>query len=80
MDSEEILALYAWRPGICFRHPERGEIDTVLIKTLHPRTGPVAMLRACRDCVLALEAVRAAAAVGAGTGYEPGRLSEEEGD
>lgn len=72
MDSEEILSLYTWAPGVCFRHPDRGETDTARIKTLHPRSSPDQELRACRDCVLALEAIRRAAV----PEYEPGHVAE----
>jgi hypothetical protein len=72
MDSEEILSLYTWTPGVCFRHPDRGETGTVRIKTLHPRSSPDQELRACRDCVLALEAIRRASE----REYEPGQVAE----
>ncbi|MEU0393789.1 hypothetical protein ABZ208_13600 [Streptomyces sp. NPDC006208] len=75
MDSE-ILSLYTWTPGVCFRHPELSETDTVKVKTLHPRSSPDQDLRVCRRCLLALEAIRRAAAEGAGDVYEPGHVAE----
>lgn len=75
MDSEDILALYDWDTGVCFRHPE-AKTETTVIKTLHPRQGSREELRACRSCILAMEAARRAAAEGAGVPYAPGRAGE----
>ncbi|GAA3378782.1 hypothetical protein GCM10020367_59690 [Streptomyces sannanensis] len=36
MDSETILTRYDWTPGICFRHPSRGQTDTTRIKDDSP--------------------------------------------
>lgn len=77
MEEDEILALYRWAPGRCFRHPACGETETALVKTIHPQsTSPPAEVRACRDCVLALEGDRREAAVRARVRYEPGRVGE----
>jgi hypothetical protein len=74
MDGEEIYPLYEWATGICFRHPQSGDTDTTCIQILRPRTGPAREVRACRDCVLALEAERQEAAVRREREYVPGRL------
>lgn len=75
MEREQILALYHWETGVCFRHPG-AKTETTVIKTLQPRSGPAEEIRACRTCVLAMEAARRAAAEGAGVPYVPGRVGE----
>jgi hypothetical protein len=77
MDREPILDLYEWAPGICFRHPDRGAVDTAAVKTLRPRVGSKEVVRACRDCVLEMERDRQAAAGQEGAHYEPGRAGQE---
>lgn len=72
MEPEEVLALYEWRAGTCFRHPTRGAIDTAHLETLHSRAGNETDIRGCRACVLELENQRMRAAVRAGVRYEPG--------
>lgn len=72
MDRQQILDLYEWAPGVCFRHPAQGEQTTALVKTLHPRTGGDEELRACAECILHLEAERERAAAAGGVGYKPG--------
>ncbi|WP_405941653.1 hypothetical protein [Streptomyces sp. NBC_00207] len=74
MEPEEILALYQWREGACFRHPALGTTQTTHLGTLHPRAGDEADIRGCRACVLDLEAERMRAAMRAGLRYEPGHL------
>lgn len=76
MEREDLLSLYDWAPGMCFRHPLRGEIDTARIETLHPRSAPALEIRACRDCILDLECDRSLAARRAGLSYIPGQLGE----
>jgi hypothetical protein len=75
MDSREILSLYEWTPGLCFRHPSRGQVDTTPISTLHPRTGRAMQVRACRACVTDMESARRRAAEKAGVPYQPGRVA-----
>ena len=78
MDSEEILALYEWEPGTCFQCARAG-LDTTLVEVLHPRSSPPQQVRACRDCLLALEAGRRLAAVRSGESYSPGGVHPAEG-
>lgn len=73
---QQILDLYEWQPGTCFRHPDRGEIDTAALRTLHPRDTGDAVIRACRDCILHMEDTRRQAAERAGSDYEPGHAGE----
>ncbi|WP_189389162.1 hypothetical protein [Streptomyces sp. SDr-06] len=75
MDSREILSLYEWTPGLCFRHPSRGEVDTTPVSTLHPRNDGALEVRACRDCVVEMEGVRRRAAEKAGVPYEAGHVA-----
>ena len=72
MDREQILALYQWAPGTCFRHPATGETDTTLVEVIHPRAAADKEVRACRDCLLALEEIRRRAAEQACVPYSPG--------
>ena len=76
MDRTQILDLYDWAPGICFRHPGHGEVDTALVKTLHPRDDDEHEVRACRDCVVAMEDIRREAAARVGSEYEPGPVGQ----
>ena len=77
MDRQQILNLYQWQPGICFRHHARGEVLTARVKTIHPRCGHEEEVRACQDCVLEMEQERWAAAGRLGVDYEPGHAGEE---
>lgn len=49
------LDLYEWTSGTCFRHPAQGEVSTALVAliVLPDREGHE--VRACVDCVIALE-------------------------
>ncbi|WP_282790969.1 hypothetical protein [Streptomyces sp. CC224B] len=77
MTSEEILALYEWQQGVCFRHPTAGEIPTAGLKALHPRAGGAEhVVRACHACVLQLEDERRAEATERGVTYVPGHAGE----
>jgi hypothetical protein len=80
MNRQQILDLYTWAPGICFRHPELGLQSTALLSTLHPRRRAAEEVRACRGCVAAIEADRREAAREAGLKYEPGHAGESLGD
>jgi hypothetical protein len=77
MDPAALFALYEWTAGICFRHPEQGEIQTTHLVTLHPRTGEELDIRGCRDCVLLLEGQRERAANRSGDAYQPGQLGRD---
>ncbi|MFF7329609.1 hypothetical protein [Streptomyces sp. NPDC008150] len=74
MDQQQILDLYEWEPGVCFRHPGDGEVPTTHVETIRPAAGGIQDVRACRDCVLAMEATRATAAQREGLTYAPGEL------
>ena len=74
MDRQQILDLYEWASGSCFRHPSRGEVATAHVETIHPAGGGLQDVRACAECVLALEARRVELAASQGIPYEPGRL------
>ncbi|MGW5582810.1 hypothetical protein [Streptomyces sp. NPDC003857] len=76
MDDQQILKLYDWNDGICFRHPEKGGVPTARIKTLHPRVGGEEEVRACESCVGELERERWVAAIEEGARYEPGHVGE----
>jgi hypothetical protein len=76
MTAEELLALYQWQPGVCFRHPAKGTVDTTVVKRIHPRDDGEHEVRACRECVVAMEAIRREAAVRAGSEYVPGHAGE----
>ncbi|MFE7237151.1 hypothetical protein [Streptomyces sp. NPDC057580] len=73
MDRQQIYELYEWDPGACFRHPVEGVVDTAVVTTIHPRMGPAEDVRACRDCVVVMEAERRTRASELGIRYEPGR-------
>lgn len=79
MDSEEILSLYIWTLDICFRHPGKGEVPTSVVGVIHPRTGSEREVRACTDCVTAMEDVRREEAERSGNEYQPGRLGDAAG-
>lgn len=75
MDDREILSLYQWAPGACFRCAGDGE--TTRLQILTPPAGGNYDVRACRDCLLDLEAMTQRAAERAGCTYSPGQLSSE---
>ena len=74
MIRQQILDLYHWRQGICFRHPDRGEVPTLLIRKLHPVGDREHEVRACEDCVIAIEDARREMAARSGSEYEPGHV------
>jgi hypothetical protein len=76
MEQQQILDLYEWELGVCFRHAENGEVPTARLKTLHPRVGHEEPVRACRDCVTELEQERWAEAGRNGLDYQPGHAGE----
>ncbi|MEV7364222.1 hypothetical protein [Streptomyces sp. NPDC091299] len=76
MDSEQILKLYDWDDGICFRHRGRDEVPTTLVWTVRPAAGGIKDVRACEECVLIMEDTRRRAAERMGTNYEPGHVAE----
>lgn len=79
MDSEEILRRYEWAQGVCFRHPADGEVWTTIVRTLRPRAAGDYPVRACRRCVLAIEAARKQAARRSGVKYDPGHAGDAVG-
>jgi hypothetical protein len=76
MDRQQILGLYDWDDGVCFRHPAKSVVDTTVVKTLHPRADGEHEVRACRECVLVMEDIRREAAARSGSRYEPGHAGE----
>lgn len=61
MNRQQILDLYDWETGVCFRHPAKGPVLTAHIATVRPAAGGLQDLRACEDCVVAMEERRAQA-------------------
>lgn len=76
MDRQQLLDLYEWEPGVCFRHPGKGEVPTAVVGVIHPRADSEKLVRACVDCVIAIEDMRREEAARSGGEYEPGRLGE----
>ena len=76
MDRQQILSLYEWRLGICFRHPGKGEVPTAVVGTIHPREDGEREVRACEDCVVRMEDIRREEAARSGGEYAPGHLGE----
>jgi len=75
MNPQQILDLYNWQPGVCFRHPGDGEVPTILIKVVHAIIGE-REVRACEACILAIEDARRETAARSGSTYEPGHAGE----
>lgn len=71
--DNDVLALYPWQPGDCFRCA-RKNVDTTEVDEITPRSGERVALRACKWCVLTLERERAKGAQRDGETYTPGRL------
>lgn len=76
MDRQQTLGLYTWRPATCFRHPEKGIVDTTIVGVVHPRDNGEWEVRACEECVVQMEDIRREEAARSGSEYEPGRLGE----
>lgn len=76
MNRQDILDLYQWSPGVCFRHPGAGEQPTAVVGVLHPREDREREVRACADCVVTMEDIRREEAARSGREYAPGRLGE----
>lgn len=76
MDRQEILDLYEWANGACFRHPGKGEVPTAVVGVIHPREDGEREVRACAECVLTMEDIRREEAARTGSEYEPGHLGE----
>ena len=76
MDREQILDLYDWAPGTCFQHPDRGEVPTALVAVLHPRDDGEHEVRACEDCVIAIEDAKRETAARSGGIYVPGHVGK----
>lgn len=75
MDRQQILGLYEWEPGVCFRHPSKGEVPTAHVETIRPSAGGLQDVRACGECVIDMEEQRKALAARTGETYTPGRLA-----
>jgi hypothetical protein len=73
---DDILALYEWAPGDCFRCAATG-VDTTHIKEIPTPVGVRFNIRACRDCVLAIEDGLDLQAQEAGVEYKPGNAGHE---
>ncbi|QQM45246.1 hypothetical protein [Streptomyces liliifuscus] len=58
MDRQQILDLYDWQLGVCFRHPGKGAVSTAIVKTIRPRGEEGRDVRACAECVIAIEDMR----------------------
>lgn len=76
MDDEEILSLYRWATGPCFRCAHT-DLDTTRIRQIDTPIGVHYDVRACRACILDLEAERQRRAARANGEYTPGRLGEK---
>jgi hypothetical protein len=74
MNQQQILALYEWRTGVCFRHPGQGEVPTAVVGVIHPPAEGEHEVRACRGCVIAIEDMKREEAARAGVEYVPGQL------
>lgn len=73
MKPDAILALYEWEIGSCFRCAFRDVYTTPLDEIVTP-SGDTYEIRACGECVLALERERYFYARRRGLEYRPGSL------
>lgn len=76
MDRQQILGLYEWAVGTCFRHPAKGKVRTTVVGFIHPRSGGGRKVLGCEDCVIAMEGMRREVAARTGGEYKPGHLGE----
>jgi hypothetical protein len=76
MDRQELLDLYDWDDGICFRHPSRGTVPTAVVGVIHPRADGEREVRACADCVVVMEDIRREEAARSGSDYRPGPIGQ----
>ncbi|KAB1979447.1 class-II aminoacyl-tRNA synthetase family protein [Streptomyces triticiradicis] len=76
MNQQQILALYEWQAGTCFRHPCKGDVPTAVVQTVHQRVGDDEPVRACEECVIEPEQERWVAASESGLEYRPGHADE----
>lgn len=79
MNRQQLLDLYEWEPGVCFRHPCKGRVPTAVVGVIHPRTEGAKRVRACVECVVAIEDMRREEAARSGSEYEPGHAGEAAG-
>lgn len=77
MDRQQILDLYEWEDGVCFRHPDKGVLPTAVVGVIHPRADGEREVRGCADCVIAIEDMKREEAARSGSGYEPGHVGEK---
>lgn len=73
MKPDAILALYEWQMGHCFRCAFR-DVYTTPLDTIVTPSGDTYEIRACGECVLALERERYCYAERRGLEYRPGSL------
>lgn len=78
MDRQQMLDLYTWQLGICFRHPGKGEVPTAVVGVIHPVAEGEHEVRACAGCVIALEDIRREAAARSGSEYKPGPVRDKQ--
>lgn len=78
MDRERILELYEWADDVCFRHPAKGVLPTAVVGVVHPQAASEKRVRACADCVIALEGIRREQAERNGGEYRPGPVGERD--
>lgn len=79
MDQRQILDLYDWADGVCFRHPGKGIVPTAVVGSVHPRGAGEREVRGCDDCVISLEGIRREQAARTGGEYRPGQLGNASG-
>lgn len=79
MDRQQLLDLYEWRDGVCFRHPSKGKVPTTVVGVIHPKACGKREVRGCVACVIAMEDIRREAAARAGSEYRPGHVGETSG-
>ena len=77
MDRDQILSLYAWDEGICFRHPGKGVTATTVVKRIRTRDEAEYEVRACEECLIGLEDIRREEAARSGSEFEPGHAGVE---